>query len=227
MYENIDNTFEFIYKFNPTGFVDPHMKNMIENTTSQPIISYFNLKKYVSDNKKSYGNKLEKIYAQFEKDYSRQYIVLNNTIYDDHIDFINMLTSLLQITNVPLYMKLLYPFSILSCDHVYDISYVDLIILICCQSSFFLPFQILKNLYNDNNDVEMLVSGTGDKKNITIIIDINDKFASVNLHTMFFIKNIDNDNITKKIKLNLSIKFEFSEIAKSDSHIALFSWNIE
>lgn len=221
-----ENSFEFVHKFESDGSFDEQIKSIIESTNASKIISYFSLKQYLLDNKQSYSNKLEKIYSQFEKDFPRQHMTLNNEIVIDSTVFIETLETLLSASYVPIYMKLLYPFSVLSCDHVYDISYTDLIILLCCQSSFLVPFHILNNIYDDINGLYFLVSGSGERQNTAINITINETSASISLDTIFFIKNTETNTIVKKISINVFIDFVFNEISQSDSQIAVFTWNI-
>lgn len=226
-----DELFDYIHKFESNGYIDTNTKKLIEDTKTNKFISYFDLKKFISDNNQSYGNKLEKIYTQFEKDYPRQTIVLNGTAYNEQKSFIEKLDLLLhEIAYVPFYMRLIFPFSALNdtecCQGTFNVSYKDLILLLCCQSSFYLPYQILRNVYNSEDNNTILVSSSDKKENIFTTISITKNTLNIELNTNLLIKNIDANSAIKKIHVNLLVNIDFSENHIANSHIVVFTWNI-
>jgi hypothetical protein len=223
-----DELFEYVHKFGSDGEIDMDTKNMIENTKDNNFISYFDLKKFICDNKQSYGDKLEKIYGQFERDFSRQTIILNGHTYSEQTNFINQLDLLLnnKIEYVPFYMRIIFPYNNINCGEIFDVSYRDLIILLCCQSSFYLPFQILRNVYNSENNGIILVSSSGKKDTILTNIVINKKTLNIELNTILLIKNIEKNIMVKKLYVTLFVNIDFDENQYNDSHIVVFTWNI-
>ena len=228
----IDNDlFDYIYKFESNGNIDANTKDAIENTKYNNFISYFDLKKFIFDNKQSYCNKLEKIYEQFERDYSRQTIILNGSKYTEQSDFINQVDSLLcnKDNYIPLYMRIIFPFAkqnSVFCENIFDVSYKDLIILLCCQSSFYLPYQILRNVYNSEDTGTILVSSSGKRDNIFTNISINNKTLNIELNTILLIKNIEQNTIVKKLYVTLLVNIDFDTNKQNDSHIVVFTWNV-
>jgi len=228
----VDNeTFDYVYKFESNGGIDENTKKNIDDTRTNKFISYFDLKQFISDNKQSYRDKLHGIHTQFEKDFSRQTIILNGVIYNDKEKFIEKINLLLNNTGyVPFYMRLIFPFSSLSdaecCQELFDVSYKDLILLLCCQSSFYLPYQILKNVYDAVDDNIILVSGSGGSENITITLNITQKNLTIELSTNLFVKNIAINKVIKKIQVELLANIDFNETHIANSHIVVFTWNI-
>ncbi len=226
-----NDLFDYIHKFESNFDIDINTKKLIENTSTDKFISYFDLKKFILDNKQSYGNRLEKIYIQFEKDFPRQTIVLNGSTYETQQDFIDKLDFLLnKINYVPFYMKLIFPFSNLSttdlCQGAFNVSYKDLILLLCCQSSFYLPYQILRNVYDSEDNNTILVSSSGKKDNIFTTINITDNALNIELNTILLIKDMDTNIVIKKLDVALLANIDFSENNVSNSHIVVFTWNI-
>jgi hypothetical protein len=77
-----------------------------------------------------------------------------------------------------------------------------LITMLCCQSSFFLPFLLLSNFYN-NNDNMVICNHRDTNYKIIIKIIIENENIEINMETCLAIINMSNNQIIKDIKLNL------------------------
>jgi hypothetical protein len=215
---NID-LFNFIYKFNSQGTVDKYIQNMIMNNSlnncnNDSFISYFNMEEYVNDIRKSYYNKEENIMSQFEKDYYRQNVKLNGYKYQETKSFIEEINRLLQTYHTN--------------SGVLNISLKSLIILLCCQSSFYLSYQILVNLYEINSENRALICDSKNKLGIYIDIVIDDKKIIMELNNTLLIRDIDKNENTHRINTTITVELDIKKENKShqEPHICVFNWTI-
>lgn len=215
-YEIINNIdlFDFIYKFDSNNEINSNKYNISSHKKNgddhDSFISYFDMEGYIENIKKSYSCREDKIYYQFGIDYNRQNIKLNGYKYDKNT-FIKTLDKLLE--NV--FNKKLF-----------ELSWKTLIILLCCQSSFFLPYRILSQKYISNNIPHVITSGGCDSININISIDKNK--VIVELNNSFCIKNTELNTCTHKI--NSTITIDLDKNIKNDLFnplICIFYWKIQ
>lgn len=216
----INNTdfFSFIYKFNSDGLVDANIKNMILNDSNfndEYYISYFNMDEYINDIKKSYDNKDENIMEQFKRDYNRQNIRLNGYKYENYKLFLGEMGKIQGLDK---------NFGILKMTHEL------LIILLCCQSSFYLPYQILVNLYGINSENRALICNSKNLMGIYIDIIVDDKKIIIELNNILFIRDIDKNINTHKIntKITIDVNIEINDENKlyNEPNICVFNWKI-
>jgi hypothetical protein len=215
---NID-FFNFIYKFNSKGTVDSHIKDMVTNKNNynynedESFISYFNMDEYVNDIKKSYNNKEENILEQFRRDYNRQNIRLNGYKYQENKSFLDEIEKILNMNK----------------------NLKSLIILLCCQSSFYLPYQILVNLYGINSENRALVCDSKNLLGIYIDVIIDDKKIIMELNNTLFIRDIDqnvnthriNAKITIELELELELDYKIRNKSYCEPNICVFNWKIK
>lgn len=176
-------------------------------------------KNYIDDIMKSYGNSLEKVDAQFEKDFPRENVFLDNKQYDSIERFMTDLES-----NTKIFGK-----------SIGDMDYKALIILLCCQSSFFLPYYLLSKLYGtDQNSERILVCESMGQIQTNILISFKKNKIILVLKTSLYIKHMDTNTQTNKIDIMMTIEFASgaalsasgAEKNKSlDHQMCVFSWN--
>ncbi len=220
--------FNFIYKFDSNGNVDKYIKNMISQNgiEDDSYISYFDMEEYIDDILKSYSNNYEKILYQFGLDYHRINIKLNGYKHENKELFLNNLNFIICNT---------YNFNIKK------FSLDQIIVLLCCQSSFYLPYQILSNLYCTNKDINkdtnVLVCDSNNIFGLSVNIIIDKSKITIELNNELFIKNINNNINTHKINSTLSIQIENKEnkdnkennniyLKYGEPHICIFNWKI-
>jgi len=200
MNNNLFDNFNHIYKIDIDGYLINKNNNKLDNNDT--YISYMDMKQYIIDIKSSYKN-LAKIYEQFNKDYYRQIIKLNNKEYDIN-EFMNILNNYNLINK---YNDIM--------------TYKSLIVLLCCQSSFALPYKLLTNIYNIDNDNYVL---TMSKNKTEIKININNDIINIDLSTILLIKQIYTTRNTHKIILSISMEIN----TKSDKNeICIISWILD
>jgi hypothetical protein len=206
------NLYNFIYKFSSKGNIDKYLQNKIPIGNNDTYVSYFDMEEYIYDLQKSYNNDNLKIKDQFQKDYNRQNITLNGHKYNDQNIFISEMKY-----NLSNYIN----------NKMNNISYDMIIILLCCQSSFYLPYQLLLNLYeiNDNSD-KALVCDSKNKLGTNINIWINDLKIVIELNTHLYIKNISSFKNTHKIKISLTIELDKKISDIINPQICVFFWDI-
>ena len=127
----------------------------------------FNFKNYISDMTTSYGNTWCKIWKQFLVDFPRTIVDINTT----------------RATN--------------SCDFFINIGKNKTAILLCTQSAFYMPFDILTRLYS-NGDVHVV-----DCKDRGSHIEFKD--SDVRLTQYFQIKNCQYNTVLTYIDVVLSV----------------------
>lgn len=220
---NID-LFNFIYKFNSQGTVDKYIQNMIMNNSlnngnDDSFISYFDMEEYVNDIRKSYYNKEENIMSQFEKDYYRQNVKLNGYKYQETKSFIEEIDRLLQLNTKDIKD---------TNSGILNMSLKSLIILLCCQSSFYLSYQILVNLYEINSENKALICDSKNKLGIYMDIIIDDKKIIMELNNTLLIRDIDKNENTHKINTTITVELDIKKENKSyqEPHICVFNWRI-
>ena len=193
-----------------------HLENELQNIASKDNIISFDTYTYIAELINSY-KKSTNIIHQFNIDYDRQNIYLNGYKYniDNFKYYLKQIISKFHFNN----FKILT----LSCEMF--------ILLLCCQSSFAYPYQLLVNLYklDGNNDSDRRTSNcflTSNKKKSNIKITINEQFINIELITYLQIKNIE----TMIVNGNIAVTLIFV-INKSEESIpnyipsSIFTWN--
>ena len=215
--------FDIIYKANgndvdyaeePNLNLDLKKSNYIFKEEVSPLddhIISFDTYIYIVELINSY-KKSTNIVQQFNIDYDRHQLYLNGYTYN--------------IDNFKYYMKQLLN------KHGYDnfkimtLSCELFIMLLCCQSSFAYPYQLLVKLYKlDGNNGLFL---TSNKKKSNLKITINNHDINIELITYLQITNVDNLTIDSNISVTLIFV-----INKSDEFVpnyipsSIFTWNKE
>lgn len=204
--------FDFIYKFdskneNLDKYNVSFNKN-IDDDNYESYISYFDMDGYIDNIKKSYSYREDKIYNQFNVDYYRQNIKLNGYKYDKEL-FIKKLDDFLLNT---------------SPNNIFNMSWRSFIVLLCCQSSFTLPYLILQKKYVKSSDKVLVSGGQG---SININIDINTDKVIIELSSICNLKETDSGIKTEKIKSAVTIDLDkIREDNLYDPLICIFSWKI-
>jgi hypothetical protein len=207
--------FDFIYKFDSKNEnLDKYNMSFNKNNNTnddnyESYISYFDMDGYIENIKKSYSCREDKIYYQFNLDYPRQNTMLNGYKYDKD-SFIKNLDKLLINVNP---------------DKIFDMTWRSFIILLCCQSSFSLPFLILQKKYISNSTNKILVSGG--QGSININININNEKVIIELNSICNLKEMEYGIKTEKIKSSVTIELNKNrENELYDPLICVFSWKI-
>lgn len=205
--------YNFIYKFSSNGSIDKCLQNTVPGD-NDTYVSYFDMNEYVNDLKKSYNSKDSEIVNQFQKDYDRQNIKLNGIRHNNYQNFMDQLKKYL--SDFDYNLKL------------FDISYESLVVLLCCQSSFYLPYQLLVNLYeiDNNSDTKALVCDSRDKLGTTIHIFVTDDKMTVELNTNLYIREIATFKNTHKIQVSITVELDKKIKDTIDPQICVFSWHI-
>jgi hypothetical protein len=175
------------------------------------FVSYFDMDGYIDDIKQSYQNDVNKMYLQFGKDYSRHNIKLNGCSYTDQNDWLHQLGLL---CSNSLGKKL------------YDLDLKSLVVLLCCQSSFFLSYKLLMEIYEIDSQSFALVCNSRDFDGILINIIVDNDKILIELKNTLLIRNIDMDINTNKISSNITIELDKHITNNLIPNICVFSWNI-
>lgn len=204
-----DHVYNFIYDFDKNGMMNkentPNNSVLYHNDT---YISCFDLVDYIDEIKKSYTSN-QSILSQFEKDYHRQSIHINKVYYENINIFFDKLKKVLSTNNYDIVT-------------IFNMSFYDIIILLCCQSSFVLPYIILQNFYELNNESKLLTSEFKNKMYHTIHITINDTIT-IEMNTTLCIKDIEENVNTHKIDMTVSCEFH-KNMQNTDPHFCVFTW---
>lgn len=214
-YDIINGTdlFDFIYRFDSKDEnldkynVSFNKNEDIDDNFFESYVSYFDMDGYLENIKKSYEYREDKIYNQFKIDYYRQNIKLNGYKYD--IDsFIKKLDGLVSDA---------HPIKL------FDMSWRTLIILLCCQSSFTLPYLILQKKYVSSFDDKILVSGG--LNSIDININIKNDKVLIELNSMSYLKRLEDGVKTDRIRSTVYIELnKIMNDIKYEPLICVFSW---
>lgn len=216
-YDIINNVdlFDFIYKFdskdeNMDKYNASVSKNNVgNNDIFESYVSYFDMDGYIENIKKSYKNNEDRMYNQFKIDYDRQNIKLNGYKYNQN-KFINNLDYLL---------------SDVSPNKIYDLSWRTLIILLCCQSSFSLPYLILQKKYISSGNNENKILTSGGIGSLDINININNNKVTIELNNICYLKKLENAIKTDKIISSVTIELDKKiKNYKYESLICVFTW---
>jgi hypothetical protein len=157
-------------------------------------VACFNLNEYIKQNKNSYPS-TDKIISQLEQDYNRCTITIDSQKLSSCELFIDHVQTYLYNDNTKL---------------LYGMTYESLILLLCCQSSLCIPFEVIRNIY-EHDDHYLTCNGTSNSININIILG---DVTTITINTTFSLLCITTNKITKKIStcltINLSENDEFS-----------------
>jgi hypothetical protein len=203
------NDFEIIYA------IDIQKTELINNTfdkiklQNDDCTAYFNTKQFIFDMYASYKYNIKEIYHQFILDYHRQNIYLNGIHYENYTNFLEII-----------YNENMH-------DTFFGITRENILILMCTQTFFCLPYSVLQNIYNLYDD-NILTSGS------TIItnIFIKHEYMEITRSCTFFIKNILTEQISHTITLTVCTTF-FRQtytgtiLYPPDMQICILNWTIE
>lgn len=195
-----------IYKFHTT----PVYKNLDINidtdyiTKNGKFSAYFNLEEYLSDIINSYDKNSKKVIEQFEKDFNRHAVTLNNKKYTSSSEFIKDLMDINVNNNSAL------------------------IVILCCQSSLGLPFEIIKKIYDDGDINKLLKHNSKDR--ITVDIVLTKNIQSIDIKASFEILTIEPYEKTHNIDIFVSLDTSNSDVElnahKLSENICVFNWII-
>ena len=203
--------YNFIYKVDISGTMEE--KSLKKNNypdDNDTYISYFDLENYINDVKKAYKSD-ECIFKQYKTDFKRQYTKLNGIVVEDIDELISKLKNELHINEYQ--------------QSIFNISFYNVIILLSCQSSFALPYIILKNVYKLNDEDNILVSGSRNKISTNIDITIEKENLSLKLNSILNIKNVQKNTNTHKIEISICCDFQ-KNMEKNEPHFGIFTWII-
>jgi hypothetical protein len=208
---NENDDFNFIYKFNENGITtESSFGTDILEIRNDVYMSCFDFIDYLNKIKDSYNN-YSSIISQFKKDYHRQCIHLNGVYITEDVNlFINNLKTTIE--------KHEYK------NSIFDMSFYELVTLLCCQSSFALPYTILHNFYKLNNCCDcILVSEQNSKSNRHIRIKIDDNCLFIEMNATLYIKNITQNVNTHKIDISIACQFH-KKMDIKDPHLCILTW---
>jgi len=210
---------------------------------NEMYISCFDMDAYVNDIYKSYQYDIMNTHSQFHKDYHRQTIKLNGMHHASATQFTDALNKILT-NNTYQYCRNDFDLDDYIADNfvyydnricdtldipernmtLYQMTYNEIIMLLCCQSSFYLPYRLLTNIYNLNTDDLMLVSNSENKSRTTIDIVINQDKIILDLTTVLYIKSLSSGTTTHSI--DATITMDISKQNIDDRMKCIFSWNV-
>jgi hypothetical protein len=180
-----------------------------ENDT---FTSYIDFTDYITENKNTYKSQTE-ILQQFKLDFRRLHLIMNK----EHINDVDLVLDKIKEKVKEYGYK----------ESIFNISFYDLIILLCCQSSFALPYIILENIYGFTNDNQVLASGSKNKTTTNIKIDIDEKNIFVVLNSVLNVKETKHIGKIMK-KIDISIAFDFQKnMNKNEPQFCIFTWSIK
>ena len=170
------------------------------------ILCIFEFKQYVLDIWNSYGKNKNSIWKQFYVDFNRQDIFIGNIKCCEISDFVEYIKPLKQ----NIYMGF-------ACH--------TLASMLCNQSSFCVPFQLMFKLYQSESSVVVSRSNTHSDRT-TISLNICDHYMTFTLTTCLYIVDIDTTNTESVIKLEINIDIpRFYE--PRDTAIGIIKWTID
>lgn len=206
-----DELYNYIYKFNINGKVEKCNKQIInkKEILNDTFIAYFDICELLNDIKKSYNNNAQQIICQFDKDYYRQYITFNDDICDKQ-----------------LFLQKIQKYSVYFNEYI-NLTFDMIIILLCCQSTYELPYKLLMNIYDIDSCTKALTCDSKDFQSAKISINTTDEKISIELSNKFLIKEIDENIILQNIFVNLNFEMQIKNIDKYAPLICIFTWRYE
>jgi hypothetical protein len=202
---------KFIYEVNINEKIDQSSMRA-KSDNNDKYTSYIDFINYINENKNAYKDSVT-ILQQFKLDFVRLYLELNQ----EHIDDMDLALATIEekLKNYGYY------------ESIFNMSFNDLIILLCCQSSFALPYTILENIYEFNNDNKVLASGSKNKISTNIKINIDDKNIYVILNSIL---NVKETKYMGKIiqQIDITISFDFQKnMNKNEPQFCVFTWSMK
>jgi hypothetical protein len=206
-----DDLYNYIYKFNIDGKVEKCNKQMINNKDilNDTFIAYFDICELLNDIKKSYSNNQKEIFYQFDKDYYRQNIIFNSKSLDKQA-----------------FLQQLQKYSVYYNEYV-NLTFDMIIVLLCCQSTYELPYKLLMNIYDIDSITTALTCDSKDIGSTKISINTTEDKIMIELSNKFLIKKIDENIILQKIFINLNLEMQIKNIDKNAPIMCVFTWKYE
>ena len=194
-------------KLDNTNNFTNECKSMFESESILNFTTYINFKNFIDDNKKSYNNNMIKINKQFDVDFNRQTFKLNSKTISSQEIFIDILSKNLTLTT---------KFCSMTCK--------EILLLLCCQSSFYLPYMTIKTLCKlDEEKFCLTCNGQLNEKTTEIVLG---EYVMLKMSTTFFITDIEKNKNTHKIPTYIYVDINSKEIKKNHDNIVMFSWDI-
>lgn len=187
-----------------------YMMNSRRGLLNIEYIYFFSFEKYIIDIWRSYKSQLD-IYNQFSVDFNRQNIYINNGKCNTIDDF-SKIISKIKIHSVE-----------------------NMIYILCNQSSFGLPYEILCNMYNaqyglssDNMIVNSLFNAPiEDDDRTSVNIDICKDHVLLLLKTRLFVINQKTHNTIYKILVEINIEIPKIERRCENKTCAVLLWKLK
>lgn len=168
------------------------------------IMCIFQFKKYIQDIWESYKKNEDNMLRQFYIDFDRQDIFVDDKQIFDANEFINYI-------------------SILKSNKCLGFSCYNLVLMLCNQSSFFIPYHLMCKLYSTQNT--LVVSRTVDENDrTTISLKINEFSLAFSLKTNLYTVDMDTSIAQKCISVELN--FDLSRKNKEKVPIGFIKWKI-
>jgi hypothetical protein len=173
------------------------------------FIAYFDICELLNDIKKSYSNNQKEIFYQFDKDYYRQNIIFNSKSLDKQA-----------------FLQQLQKYSVYYNEYV-NLTFDMIIVLLCCQSTYELPYKLLMNIYDIDSITTALTCDSKDIGSTKISINTTEDKIMIELSNKFLIKKIDENIILQKIFINLNLEMQIKNIDKNAPIMCVFTWKYE
>jgi len=188
---NNNSDFFEIYLFNE----DTYEMNLLiyENALKLSKLIAFETKGYIENIIKSYHCSTKNIKKQFLLDFKRTNIFINSV-------YINKYTT---------FKKTLKQFYKTTCTHHVIKNIGILFLMLCNQSSYATPFQIIFNLYSNETD-DIFVFSSENNRSINFIFDINT--GSIIIETDLVLKDIKTNTTIRNINVKLNFALNINKI---------------
>lgn len=183
-YIDVLNMYFDIPFINVADYDSIHIKNPINNDG----VVFFNTHDFIYKNLHSYKFKLDEAWTQFKLDFSRQKIMVDGKKCKEINDLISFLLK----------------FDVFKYKIIKDVEVEIWLILmmLCNQSSYYLPFMYMKSMYDDNkNQINVL-----DSKSERIIAFTTKDKLEITFKTTFNVINIFNEKLEKSIDIEMNIR---------------------
>lgn len=164
----------------------------------------FDIKNYIDDIYESYKS-TTKIENQFCVDFPREDVYINNYKVNSINEFVSMLNEIKT-----------YNY------HGYDIKI--LLIMLCCQSSFYLTFVLVSNMYNSPKDHRFVVSRKQYEKEYNTKIYIKQYKNDINICLKTYLNVIDVRHADIINIISTEISFDIKKHIKFCKDYGIVSW---
>lgn len=173
--------------------INSDLKDIDKFSLNNEKISTFGINDYLDDILKSYKYNNKRIREQFNVDIPRTNVKINGRLVNN-INELEDKFRKYKHDNINIKEK--------------SYNFITVLLAICTQSSFFLPYYLFYKLYSEKTK-DYMVCSIIDRGNV--ILDISDINITVELKGVFALKSISSNKLVGKIDMSLTFGFNIME----------------